>query len=51
MLWKVPPQKRAGSTPVRSQTRCSISFAALLVKVRSRISPGRAPWLSSQATR
>jgi hypothetical protein len=42
--WKVPPQKRAGSMPVRSWTRWSISLAALLVKVSRRISPGFTPW-------
>jgi hypothetical protein len=41
--WKVPPQNRRGSTPVSSCTRWSISLADLLVKVRSRISPGRTP--------
>jgi len=30
--------------PVRSWTRWSISLAALLVKVRRRISPGFTPW-------
>lgn len=40
MEWKVPPQNLWGGMPVSEWTRSSISVAALLVKVRRRISQG-----------
>jgi hypothetical protein len=46
-----PAPEALGLDPGQLVTRCSISLAALLVKVSSRISPGRTPWERSQATR
>jgi hypothetical protein len=45
--WKVPIHSRlARSGPTRFPIRSFISLAALLVKVRARMFPGRIPWLS-----
>ncbi len=52
VAWKVPIQKGARSGPTVAAIRSFISLAARLVKVKARISPGRAFCsANSQATR